>query len=231
MHEQFKAAFDGIEATERLKRQTKAHVRRKTFDYGRQIQRVRARHRRLAASLASLVLLLTGLGAWFTPTTSIGVDINPSLELQVNIFDRVISLKGRNLDGEAVAGELDLTGKPYDEAMQRLLLSHGLEPYLEKGSTITITLTGNGDHAVQMLSKVVCRAYAVAEEENVVYCQVSWDTVKAAEDAGLCIPRYLAWQELLKTDPAVTVEDIKNIPMEEIRRLIYVDTLENPCGE
>lgn len=231
MHEQFKAAFDGIEATERLKRQTKAHVRRKTFDYGRQIQRVRARHRRLAASLASLVLLLTGLGAWFTPTTSIGVDINPSLELQVNIFDRVISLKGRNLDGEAVAGELDLTGKPYDEAMQRLLLSHGLEPYLEKGSTITITLTGNGDHAVQMLSKVVCRAYAVAEEENVVYRQVSWDTVKAAEDAGLCIPRYLAWQELLKTDPAVTVEDIKNIPMEEIRRLIYVDTLENPCGE
>lgn len=231
MHEQFKAAFDGIEATERLKRQTKAHVRRKTFDYGRQIQRVRARHRRLAASLVSLVLLLTGLGAWFTPATSIGVDINPSLELQVNIFDRVISLKGRNLDGEAVAGELDLTGKPYDEAMQRLLLSHGLEPYLEKGSTITITLTGNGDHAVQMLSKVVCRAYAVAEEENVVYCQVSWDTVKAAEDAGLCIPRYLAWQELLKTDPAVTVEDIKNIPMEEIRRLIYVDTLENPCGE
>lgn len=231
MHEQFKAAFDGIEATERLKRQTKAHVRRKTFDYGRQIQRVRARHRRLAASLASLVLLLTGLGAWFTPATSIGVDINPSLELQVNIFDRVISLKGRNLDGEAVAGELDLTGKPYDEAMQRLLLSHGLEPYLEKGSTITITLTGNGDHAVQMLSKVVCRAYAVAEEENVVYCQVSWDTLKAANDAGLCIPRYLAWQELLKTDPAVTVEDIKNIPMEEIRRLIYVDTLENPCGE
>lgn len=231
MHEQFKAAFDGIEATERLKRQTKAHVRRKTFDYGRQIQRVRARHRRLAASLASLVLLLTGLGAWFTPATSIGVDINPSLELQVNIFDRVISLKGRNLDGEAVAGELDLAGKPYDEAMQRLLLSHGLEPYLEKGSTITITLTGNGDHAVQMLSKVVCRAYAVAEEENVVYCQVSWDTVKAAEDAGLCIPRYLAWQELLKTDPTVTVEYIKNIPMEEIRRLIYVDTLENPCGE
>ena len=231
MHEQFKAAFDGIEVTERLKRQTKAHVRRKTFDYGRQIQRVRARHRRLAASLVSLVLLLTGLVAWFTPATSIGVDINPSLELQVNIFDRVISLKGRNLDGEAVAGELDLTGKPYDEAMQRLLLSHGLEPYLEKGSTITITLTGNGDHAVQMLSKVVCRAYAVAEEENVVYCQVSWDTVKAAEDAGLCIPRYLAWQELLKTDPAVTVEDIKNIPMEEIRRLIYVDTLENPCGE
>jgi hypothetical protein len=231
MENKLKGAFSALKASEKLKRTTKAALRKKTFDYGRQIGRIRARRRRMAGCLASLVLLLTGLGAWFTPTASIAVDINPSIELRVNLFDRVIALEGRNSDGEAVAGELDLTGQPYDEAMQRLLLSHGLAPYLEQGSTITITLAGSGDHAVQMLSKVVCRAYAVAEEENVVYCQVSWETVKAAKEAGLCIPRYLAWQELRKTDPWITVEDIKEMPIEEIRKLIYVDTLENPCGE
>jgi hypothetical protein len=231
MENKLRGAFSALKASEKLKRTTKAALRKKTFDYGRQIGRIRARRRRMAGCLSSLVLVLTGLGAWFTPTASIAVDINPSIELRVNLFDRVIALEGRNSDGEAVAGELDLTGKPYDEAMQRLLLSHGLAPYLEQGSTITITLAGSGDHAVQMLSKVVCRAYAVAQEENVVYCQVSWDTVKAAKTAGLCIPRYLAWQELRKTDPQITVEDIKEMPIEEIRKLIYVDTLENPCGE
>lgn len=231
MHDRFQKAFEGIEATERLKRQTKAYVRKKTFDYGRQTQRLWARRRRLAGCLIMLVLILAGLGTWFTPAASIGVDINPSLELTVNVFDRVIALKGMNADGQALAQELDLAGKPYDEAMQRLLLSHGLSPYLEKGSTITITLAGNGDHAVQMLSKVVCRAYAVAEEENVVYCQVDWDTVKAARAAGLCIPRYLAWQELQKIDPGITAGDVAEMPMEQIRSLIYVDTLENPCGE
>ena len=231
MENKLRGAFSALKASEKLKRTTKAALRKKTFDYGRQIGRIRARRRRMAGCLASLVLVLTGLGAWFTPTASIAVDINPSIELRVNLFDRVIALEGRNSDGEAVAGELDLTGKPYDEAMQRLLLSHSLAPYLEQGSTITITLAGSGDHAVQMLSKVVCRAYAVAQEENVVYCQVSWDTVKAAKTAGLCIPRYLAWQELRKTDPQITVEDIKGMPIEEIRKLIYVDTLENPCGE
>lgn len=231
MEDKLHSAFSGLEAPERLKRGTRAALRKKTFDYGRQTDRIRAKRRRLAGCIASLVLVLSGLGAWFTPATSIAVDINPSLELTVNVFDRVISLEGRNSDGEALAEKLDLAGKPYDEAMQRLLLSHGLEPYLEKGSTITITLAGSGDHAVQMLSKVVCRAYAVAEEENVVYCQVSWETVKAAKEAGLCIPRYLAWQELQKTDPWITVEDIKEMPIEQIRKLIYVDTLENPCGE
>ena len=231
MEDKLKGAFSVLKAPEKLKRRAKAALRKRTFDYGRQIDRIRARRRRIAGCLTCLALMVTALGSWFIPAASIAVDINPSLELKVNIFDRVIALEGRNSDGEAVAGELDLAGKPYDEAMQRLLLSHGLASYLEQGSTITITLAGTGDHAVQMLSKVVCRAYAVAEEENVVYCQVSWDTVKAAEDAGLCIPRYLAWQELQKTDPHITVEDIKEMPIEEIRKLIYVDTLENPCGE
>ena len=108
MHDRFQKAFEGIEATERLKRQTKAYVRKKTFDYGRQTQRLWARRRRIAGCLVMLVLILAGLGTWFTPAASIGVDINPSLELTVNVFDRVIALKGMNADGQALAQELDL---------------------------------------------------------------------------------------------------------------------------
>ena len=231
MDKQIRDALSVLAAPETLKRATKVTLRKKTFDYGRQLDRLRDRRRRMAGCLVSLVLILAGLGLWFTPAASICVDINPSLELKVNALDRVIALEGRNDDGKALARELDLSGKPYDEAMQRLLLSNGLTPYLESGSTITITLAGTGDHAVQMLSKVVCRAYAVAQEENVVYCQVDWGTVKAAQAAGLCIPRYLAWQELRKTDPEITAEDVRLLPMEQIRSLIYVDLFENPCGE
>jgi len=122
---------------------------------------------------------------------------------------------------------------PYDDAMQRILLSNGLEPYLEEGSMITITVAGGGSeaHAEQMLSRVLCRAYNIAEEENILYCQVDWETVKAARNAGLCIPRYLAWQHLLQTDPTVTAEDVRQLPKEEVRKLAQVIILENPCGE
>lgn len=231
MDNQIKEAFDSIQAQERLKRTTKAALRKKTFDYGRNVLRLRQHRQRLAGMLASLVLVLTGSGLWFWPSASISVDINPSVELKVNALDRVIALEGRNSDGAAVVKDLDVVGMTYDDAMQRLLLSEGLEPYLTDGSQITITVAGGGTdaHAEQMLSRVLCRAYNIANKENVLYCQVDWETVKAAREVNLCIPRYLAWQNLLKTNPAITPEDVREIPKDRIRALAQTVIIEDPC--
>lgn len=231
MDNQIKQAFDAIQTPERLKRTTKAALRKKTFDYGRNVLRLRQHRQRLAGMLASLVLVLTGTGLWFLPAASISVDINPSMELKVNALDRVIALEGRNSDGAAVVKDLDVVGMAYDDAMQRLLLSEGLEPYLTDGSQITITVAGGGTdaHAEQMLSRVLCRAYNIANKENVLYCQVDWETVKAAREVNLCIPRYLAWQNLLKTNPAITPEDVREIPKDRIRALAQTVIIEDPC--
>ena len=232
MDKKIKAAFDTIEAPERLKRTTKAALRKKTFDYGRNLLRLRAARRRLAAGLLTLVLVLAGSGLWFFPTTSIAMDVNPSVELKVNALDRVIALVGRNSDGMELAEEIRVAGMTYDDAMQRILLSHSLEPYLEQGSTITITVAGGDDaHGEEMLSRVLCRAYNIASEETVVYYQVDWETVRAAQAAGLCIPRYLAWQQLLLEDPTITAEDVRQLPREQIHQMVQTDIVENPCGE
>ena len=231
MDNQIKQAFDAIRAPERLKRSTKATLRKKTFDYGRNVYRIRQHRRRLAGVALSLVLVLTGTGLWFLPSASIAVDINPSIELKVNALDRVIALEGKNSDGVELVKNIDVTGMAYDDAMQRILLSEGLEPYLEDGSQITITVAGGGTdaHAEQMLSRVLCRAYNIAEEENVLYCQVDWETVKAAREVNLCIPRYLAWQNLLKTNPTITPEDVRDIPKDRIRALAQTIIIEDPC--
>ena len=233
MNEKFQDAFDSVRASERLKRATRAHIRRKTFDYGRQITQYRQRRRRLSAALLSLVLVFSGFGIWFLPATSIGLDINPSLELRVNALDRVITLKGNNADGIEVAKHLDVSGMPYDEAMQRILISEELAPYLDNGSMISISVIGGGRdvHAEEMLSKVVCRAYALAEDENVFYCQTDKETLSAARASGLCIPRYLAWQHLLVSNPDVTAEDVSRMSKDEIRALAQLEIIENPCGE
>lgn len=233
MKDKLHDAFDTIQASERLKRNTRAHIRRKTFDYGRNLLRLQTHKRRLVTATLSLVLILSGAGIWFVPSTSIAVDINPSVELKVNALDRVISLKGKNADGLRVVQDLDVIGMTYDDAMQRILLSNGLKPYLDKGSTITITVTGGGTdaHAEKMLSKVLCRAYNIAEKDHILYCQVDWETLRAAEKAGLSVPRYLAWQQLLLVDPYVTQEDIWPLSVEEIRALAQTKILENPCGE
>ena len=231
MDEQLKNTFDAIQAPERLKRTTKAVLRKKTFDYGRNILQRRAFHRRTATALLSLLLVITGAGVWFMPSASISVDINPSIELQVNALDRVIALEGRNTDGIELVKDIDVTGMTYDDAMQRILLSQGMEPYLAKGSQITITVAGGTTdaHAEKMLSRVLCRAYNIADRDNVLYCQVDWGTVKAANAVNLCIPRYLAWQNLRKNDPSVTPDDVREIPKEQIRELAQIIIIEDPC--
>lgn len=232
MDNRIKEAFDTIQTPERLKRRTKAALRKQTFDYGRNLLQKRRHTRRLATAMLTLVLIVTGLGIWFVPATSIGVDINPSIELKVNALDRVIALEGKNSDGVALVQDIDVTGMEYDDAMQRILLSNEMEPYLEKGSAITITVAGGSKaHGQEMLSKVLCRAYNIANKENVLYCQVDWETVKAARAVNLCIPRYLAWQNLLKNDPTMTPEDVREIPKEKIRVLAQVIIIEDPCHE
>lgn len=233
MENNIKAALDTIQTTQSMKRKAKAHIRRKTFDYGRNLPQLHQHHRRLVSSFAALALILSGAGLWFTPLSAIGLDINPSLELQVNALDRVICLKGINEDGRAVAEKLKLAGMPYDKAMTRILISDEMAPYLEQGKLISIAMVGGGSHAhaEQMLNKVVCRTYALADEDTVYYCQVDAATVRAAREAGLSVARYLAWQQLKQSHPEAAAEEVLALDTRVIRDLAGFTELENPCGE
>ena len=231
MDNRIKETFDAIQTPERLKRITKANLRRRTFDYGRNVLQLRRYRTRLAGCIASLALVLASAGVWFFPSASISMDINPSIEIRVNALDRVISVEGKNADGVELVKKLDVDGMPYDDAMQRILLSDALSVFVENGSNITITVAGGSSdtHAEEMLSKVLCRAYNIAEKENILYCQVDWDTAKAARAAGLSIPRYLVWQQLLESNPNIAPEEVWQIPEETIRILAQIKIIDDPC--
>ena len=229
MDERIRNAFDAIQAPERLMRKTKAALRKKTFDYGRNLLRLRTARRRLAAGLLTLALVLTGTGIWFFPTTSIGMDVNPSIELKVNALDRVIALEGLNPDGEKLAAALDVAGMDYGDAMGRIMVSDELGVYLDAGSLLSITVSGRS--AEQALNRVVCRACAVADEDQVFYILADDASVRAAKAEGLTVVQYEALLALRRTDPEATAGQILDMSMTEIRELIGFERIDDPCGE
>ena len=229
LDDKLKDALGGIETPERLKRLTKAHVRKATFDYGRNIARIKIRRQRITAMAASLALVLGGAGLWFNPVTRIGLDINPSVEIRVNALDRVISLAGLNTDGERLAAALDVAGMAYDEAMGRIMVSDELGVYLDAGNVLSITVSGR--EAEQTLNRVVCRAYAVAEDDQVFYILADSATVKAAHAEGLSVVQYEALLILRQTDPQAEAGQVKAMTMAQIRELIGFERLDDPCGE
>lgn len=229
MDDKIKDALGVIQADQRLKRMTKARIRSATFDYGRAMARIQARRRRVAALAASAVLCIGGAGLWFCPVKCIGLDINPSVEIRVNALDRVIALEGLNPDGEKLAAALDVAGMDYGDAMGRIMVSDELGGYLDAGNLLSITVSGRG--AEQTLKQVVCRAYAVAEDEQVFYILADDATVRAAKAEGLSVVQYEALTALRQSDPAVTAEDVRSLTMTEIRGIIGFEKLDDPCGE
>ena len=229
MDDKLKDALGGIETPDRLKRMTKAHVRTATFDYGRNVRRMKAHRQRMAAMAASLALVLSGAGLWFHPVTRIGLDINPSVEIRVNTLDRVIGVEGLNADGEHLAASVDVVGMEYGDAMGRIMVSDELGVYLDAGNVLSITVSGRG--AEQTLSRVVCRAYAVADDDQIFYILADSATVKAAHAEGLSVVQYEALLSLRQTDPQADAGQVKAMTMAQIRELIGFERLDDPCGE
>lgn len=212
MEREMRETFASLHAPEELKDRTRDAV-------VRQVRR-RKRLRPLAAvaCLAVVVVTLGGWRAYFTPSAVISVDINPSVELEVNRFDRVLSLEGRNDDGTALAADLDVRFQDYQTALEEVLSSAAVTDCLARGEELSIAvvdLTGQG--AADLLSGVEdCAASTPG-----VHCYAAdYGDVSDAHSCGLSYGKYSAYLALHVLDPAVTVEEVQGMTMSEIRARI-----------
>lgn len=185
-------------------------------------RRARARilpMRRAAAALAAcLVLAVVGFGgfAYAQPTTYVGIDVNPSIELGVNRFDIVVQAKAVNGDGEALLNAVSLTGRQYADALSVLTQSEAFSPYAQEDSYVEISVTSDDGRQGETIRKQSDDCL------NALPCQgscqaVDEDTREAAVSAGMGVNRYRAALELMELDPSVTIEECTNLSMRELR--------------
>ena len=189
MHDKIRAAFGDIHAEEALKDRTRAYLARQT--QGRR-RRLSSRMRLVPALACCLLVLLAGWGGYhtyFTPSAIISIDVNPSLELGVNRFDKVVSVEGYNEDGAALADAIDVKYMDYTQALTHILDSDAFAPYASEDAAVSIAVFGSDEQkSSEILSQV-----------------------------GLSCGKYRAYLELHELDPAVTPEDVQGMTMREIR--------------
>lgn len=227
MDDRIRAAFDAIHAEEALKEHTKAALAAR--------QRPAVRRRRLAPLLACLALVVALLGGggwlWFTPTASVSVDINPSLELRLNRFSRVVAVEGANADGQALAQELDLRFLDCAAALEAILASDTVSALLAQDSTLTIAVSGQDEAQCQDL--LTQAQHCTAGQENAHCFSASSQEHDEAHQDGLTLGKYRAYLALHDLDPTVTPEEVQNLTMAEIRDRIQAlgGTLPTGSGE
>lgn len=216
MNKKIKEAFEQVRADEKLKEQTRAFLAQKRKNAAG------SKRRRLcfcAAACACLLLLLIGAPLlYFTPTSVISIDINPSLELGVNRFDRIVSVNGLNADGQLLANAVNLKFKDYRNGLEQLLENQSVTALLSGDEVLAITVTGRDEtQSARIFSEL--EVYTAGHKNT--YCYHSTpEEVSGAHESGLSCGKYRAFLELLALDPDITTEAVQDMTMGQIMKLI-----------
>lgn len=212
-------AFDNVHAEDELKRRTKEAVSAKTQKAS---PKLRIYSKALAAVCACCLLLLVGLGGYrfyMAPVSTISVDVNPSIELEVNRFDKIVAVNSYNEDGKQLADSVNLKNLSYSDALNVLMSSDIMCAYIEQGEYVSIMVIGSTDEkSEEMLMQISSCKYA--SQRNVTFQCGNKDEVDTAHELGLSYGKYQAFLELQALDPSVTAEDVQSMTMKQLRERI-----------
>lgn len=219
MEERLKEVFGQIRAEEHLKNSVKQYLNTKRARQTR-VFFTPAVRRTLAAACMMLVLVL-GFGGYRwsqMPVSYVSIDINPSMELALNRFDRVVSAEAYNPEGEEILKELSLKGKKYNDALDAIVDSDAMKPYLTGDAELVFTVAAEGQregsllHGIRhCLQHVGCGSYSVEADIALV---------SAAHDSGLSLGKYYAYLQLAEYDETVTPDSCRDMSMSQIHGLI-----------
>lgn len=211
MKSEIKQAFDAVRAEQELKEQTRSFLMKK----------IRRHHLRPAVAAVicalSMLVVLGGGMLYRSPVAVISVDVNPSLELSVNRFDRVVSVEGRNADGEILAGAIELRSLNYTQAVERLLNSEEMQGYRNEDAGLSIGVIG-GDQA--RCSEMMAQLERCAEGWNAHCYTAGTQELEQAHELGLSCGKYRAFRQLQALEADVTPEQVQSMTMREIRERI-----------
>ena len=150
------------------------------------------------------------------PVSYISIDVNPSIELAINRFDKVVSAKGYNADGQDILQHVSLKNISYMQAIDRLVQDAYYSRFLNRDSPLVFTVISA--HSDVILEQIHAdnrfQAYRVVTYSSDTAC------MKEAHQHEMSFGKYRAFLELSQYDIDITVEDCHGMSMGEIQNRI-----------
>lgn len=191
-------------------------------------------HRRLIAAGISLAMVFT-LGttgyAYTVPVDYVTLDINPSVELGVNMFGTVVDVNNFNEDGTKLTENLDLKGDTVDKALTDLVKEATNQGYLTEdinNSVMVTVATKDEDDAADLQKLAEDAVTKELENEKLPNTEVISQTItkerqQEAKMMGISPGKVLLIQKLKAFNEEVKLEDYANKPVREIMKEINAE--------
>lgn len=223
MSNKLNEAFDMIKADDALKNNTKAYI----FNEMNKRQKPHFNFR-YTATLASCVFVFVTAMYWvfLVPTAEISIDINPSIELQINRLDKVIKAKAYNQDGEELLDGINTNFIDYEDVVNEILSNQTIVDILNEDGVMTISvISDNDDQEGRVLEDM--QHHSRTNHQVECYTMKSEES-HAAHNLGMSCGKYRHYQILAEYDSSITPEQVQSMTMREIKDLINELAANNP---
>lgn len=184
------------------------------------------------ASIAAIFLFVAfiGLGAYgyTVPYSYIDIDINPSVEITMNIYDRVIDVVSLNEDGRELLTKLDsIKNKGIEDGIGSILDKAEEKGYFkdETRNAVMMTVSSKNETKAAKIKEEVQQVAAKKVQTNnanaeVVVEKVNLERHDDAKKIGISPGKLMLIEKAIESNPGQKVEDLKDKPVKEILKSI-----------
>lgn len=218
-----KNAFDQIYAEKELKDNTLSFI-------SHQIEfRQKFHLRKIKKHVLVCTILIICMGIrWFSSNiysqsmSYIDIDVNPSLELAVNRYGRIVDVYAYNDDGSKILQGLKLKNKPYYNATETIFNAMKDMGYIKEQSVLSVTVQSYDEtDQKNMLDILKNMAENFIDEKQVSIYSVSEETKHNSHNHHITPAKYLAIAELQEVDPTATIERCKNLSIDQLEQMTH----------
>lgn len=177
----------------------------------------------VAAGFMLFAMLSSGAYAYYTPYSYVSVDINPSLELAVNRFDKVIKVHAFNQDAEKLLETVkDIKNKNVDTAMEEILNGAADEGYIKKNesNSVMIVVSSSSKKEEKDLSEKLSKASTetlsqVSSDYEVILEKTKLESYKKAKEQNVSPGKVILADKFKEVKPELDKEEIKQMPLSQ----------------
>ena len=171
---------------------------------------------RKLVSMAASVLLVASIGigvyAWKNPVQYISIDINPSLELSVNCFQRIISINSLNDDGWKLVETVSLKAQTYESGINRIINSAKNLGYINGEGDVLISISSE-DEKLNERTQITIREKVT---DNIEVMTFDTEEHNTSLKKGLSPGKNNIIEKVIESGIGLDKNDLVDIPVNEL---------------
>lgn len=182
---------------------------------------------RILSIAAVFVLLIAGVFLYknFTGNDAaalVSIDVNPSIELEVDADERIISARALNDDGKKVLSGMKLEGTDLNTGVNAIVGSMLKNGYIDElRNSVLVSVSGDGSIDTAALeAKLMQEVSSALDGAGAVVAQnlddIDDDTRRLAERYGISVGKAAFIEKIIELNPTLKVEELAPLSINEL---------------